>query len=125
MSAISAPPKSPEQCASDLSRKLAATLDATVHSFVNGTEGRDVPIHEILQSGDLQQVKLRCHAHQQPEEFEDFFVWRKQVLAYRIIQGSFTNESSRESIMEMTLQSRLLPESEWPEALRAFLNDAK
>lgn len=109
------------RAAQELSMKLAGALDLAIRTFVNALEGREVPNHEIMHGARV--IKLATHSHEEPNEWENFFIWRGNVMAYRTITGSHVNESNHAASFEATLQTLCLPRDQWPEPLVKFMEE--
>lgn len=93
-----------------------------IRTFVETIEGRAVPLVEIVQSGKF--VKLSTHSQEKPNEWENFFVWRGRVLAYRNMSGNHVNQGTHAMMMEVTLQTYPISREEWPEPLVRFMEIA-
>ena len=108
-----------EQAAADASRALAKVLDNSIRTFVNAIDGCEVPVTEIMQSGKF--LKLATSAQDKPEEWENFFLWRGHVFAFRYLTGTHTNDNTHESIMDFSIQTVALAPEDVPEAVKIFI----
>lgn len=93
-------------------------LDSAIQAFVNEIEQRNVPFTEIMQGGAF--VKLATSAQDEPG-WENFFIYRNHVLAYRYITGTHTSDKTQAVVMEFTLQALPLLREQWPRALENFI----
>ena len=108
-----------EQLAADAGRALAKVLDNSIRTFVNAIDGCEVPDTEIMQSGKF--LKLATSAQDKPEEWENFFLWRGYVFAFRYLTGTHTNDNTHESIMDFSIQTVALAPEDVPEAVKIFI----
>jgi hypothetical protein len=113
---------------SDGQRQLAQALDNAIARYVEiceGTPMAQLDTGDIVQHGEM--IKLRPAPDARPDQFEDFFVWRKgtvgTVLGYRFVSANFENDTKKEATYEMALQTQVLGRADWPEALAIHLKD--
>ena len=107
----------------DIQRKLGEAQDNAFRSFIETIEGLPfalVGIDSVARHGQI--VKMECGAGDEPEPWENFFVWKKtHVLAYLIVSGSHTNDKTRATMLDYTLQTLALSPEQWPPGLGEFL----
>lgn len=107
----------------DAAKFLAQKLDEAIKQFAWMVAGYEMPIHEIGAEGQI--VKLQTHSTEEPNEWENFFLFRGRCLAYRYLTGSHVNETNHAFTLDWTFQSVELPEEFWPQPLKTFLEDQK
>lgn len=105
--------------------KLADTLSMAIKGFCEQIEGRPLEHSEILALNQGRFLRLETHSQQEPEEWENFYIWRRQVLAYCFVQSSILNQGTGIADFEATLRTLWIPESEWPEEVKNFMEGIK
>lgn len=114
-----------DQLTAQSAQQMAGALDLACHNFAEQHEGRKLTTSEVIALNKGRFIKLKTHAQEEPHGWECFFCWGREVMAYRILTGSHVNENTQAAYLDTTLQSLWLPESEWPEAVRNFLEGEK
>lgn len=98
---------------------LAKKLDETILGFCASVACRPISAPEIMHEGRL--LKLRTHSQTEPNDWENFFIFRRRVLAYRYLTGSHVNENNHAMILDYTFQSTEILEADWPDAVKRFM----
>jgi hypothetical protein len=106
----------------DAANQLSRAFDSAIQAFVDGIEKRSVPLSEIMHGGMF--VKLATSAQDAPDAWENFFVYRKSVLAYRYLTGTHADDKTHAVNMEFTLQTLPLTRDQWPKALANFIKSS-
>lgn len=108
-----------QEKAQELKDFIASTIERSIQQFVNLIEGRDVPPHEAAEHGKF--VDLQTSANAKPQDWEKFFIYKQNVLAYRIIATETTEDGKPGMILDYKVQTMALPYAELPEAIKAQL----
>lgn len=104
--------------------RLADSLNTAIKSFAEKCEGRPLEHSEILAMNKGQFLRLKTAANDKPHEWENFYIYGRSVMGYRFLSSSIVNRASGIADFEATLQT--LPfqrETDWPEAVKRFMED--
>lgn len=105
--------------AQELKDFITGTIARSVEQFVNLIEGRDVPPHEVAEHGKY--VNLDTKADSKPLDWEKFFIYKQNALAYRVIATEITEDGKPGMTLDYKVQTMALPYDELPEAIKLQL----
>lgn len=96
---------------------ITDTIERSIKQFITLIEGREVPPHEAAEHGKF--VELQTSANSKPQDWEKFFIYKQNVLAYRVIATEINEDGKPGTIFDYKVQTMAIPYAELPDAIKA------
>lgn len=105
--------------AEELRQFIASTIERSIAQFTALVEGREATPDELKEHGKF--VDLKTSAQDRPQDWEKFFIYKQNALAYRVIATEITEDGKPGMVYDYKVQTMALPYFELPEAIKAQL----